>query len=189
MVKKKHLSQRKYAEFVGVSLSTIQQAIKKGKINYSKESGINPNLKKNKIYASSIDRAHQKTKLIESGIIERSPDSDIDHFGVKYATKRLRKLELESVKLEIQNAKMRGDLIERDIVYNEVLLFVDKQFNAIDRSLNTVLEEIVPKILSRGELTNKDREAALNEIAKARESSRKQIIKKIEEAIKKSQGA
>jgi len=110
----KHLNKSEFARYVSVGEASVRRAIKKGEIVLEQDGLINPNRPENENYrlTKQLDPTAGVTRSTPKETIESktNPQSDV-------ITELRIKKELASIrKIELENEKKRGNLIDRKTV-------------------------------------------------------------------------
>jgi hypothetical protein len=111
---------------------------------------------------------------------------DTDDPAEKYNAARAEKTEQEVIKLRQFNAFKRGDLIDREKVYNSVFLFWDRVLSNLERLATTYLDDVAGKIITAKELTPEIRQYWVDGVLEQIDDAKTETVKKIED-IKKEQ--
>jgi transcriptional regulator with XRE-family HTH domain len=96
------------------------------------------------------------------------------------------KMEQQAISEKLKNARLRGELIDREMVYNNVFLYLDKLHSNLERLADSFLSDLGGRIIDKGKVTPKFRSIWKNEIMSQIDETKKTIVKQIK-SIAKSQ--
>ena len=135
---------------------------------------------------SSLDDAMQGvvTVLPPKGEIDTEMVESIKDDLSRYAKYRADK-EKEAVKnLKIKNKHLDAQYLEKDVIYNGLILYIDSIHSAIDRFFGVVVDDLAPQILAAGEVTPGIMQASIDEGHKIIDECKLQMLLKINQIVK-----
>lgn len=206
------LTQYAYAKRIGVTKQAVANAVKTGKLKLTEQDGkkyINPNLKKNKLYENNItkerlsDRINGKNIKTEIEVIDNSKKKrnkhskdiqpynkgkiDIYELQQQYYAARAEKEKQMAIHKKLQNAKMRGELLDREAVY-KIFMYLDKVHSNLERLGNIFLSDVADEIITAGKLQPSTRGKWVTAILEQIDDAKKDVTRKIKEIEKEQAG-
>lgn len=194
------LSVKELEEKAGVKKSAISRAVKSGNVKYYRDGNTKPKQidaddPVNKAYIQSMNPARMSVAMddiTESMVTVLQPGEDelselaesVKDDLAKLAKYKAEK-EKESVKkLKIQNKHLDAQYLEKDVIYNGVILYIDSFHSAIDRYFGTVIDDLAVRILSAGEVTPEIFQTSIDEGHKIIDDYKNQMLVKINQIVK-----
>jgi len=133
--------------------------------------------KKNKI-------APEKTKEIAVSDIPKKELEELLNLGARYEKARTGKIEQQELDLKLKNARTRGELVDREKVYNHLFTYLDKLHSNLERLADSFLSDVGPLIIDAGKLIPEHREQWKDEVLSQIDESKKSIVKMLKKIEK-----
>ena len=198
-----------FARLCGVKAQSIGTAIKKGQLNVvndGKRGKIDIDDYKSACYRNNLNA--QRTSPPED---DEKPPSDLivdprlmsdqeilnsdnaalakQREEILLLTKRVdvartERLEEQALSEKLKNAKMRGELISREVVYDSLFVYLDLLHSNIERLADSFLSDVGGRIIDSDGVTPEIRHAWKNEVLSQIDSTKKEIVKKLKKAEK-----
>jgi hypothetical protein len=118
------------------------------------------------------DNSEMDIPLDENGL-------DPSEVSARYMLARASKLEQEDLQLKLKNARLRGELLDKDVVYQSVFLYLDKVMSNIERMAGAFLKDIAYKILTAEELTPDVQQEWIDQTLKQIDAAKKETVKRL----------
>ena len=177
--------------FLGVSRAAITKAVKAGTLII--ENGmINTENPVNKYYIASrgiilseqeVKNMPKKTSRAEKPIIK---SSNVNLTSEEVANFIARKKKADAEHAELKNQKIRGDLLDAQMVHDYVFIFLDNVSNSMQRNAGAFLSDVASRIVNEGGLNSSIRTQWQNVVSDQFEKAKKEIIKRLEK-VKENQ--
>ena len=183
----------KLAELLKVSRAAITKAVNSGLL--VADSGLidleNP-VNKYYIAAKGIilseiedNKMPKKEKSSEKKVIKVE---NMDLSSEKVAEFVARKKKADAEHAELKNQKMRGELLDAQLVQDMLFLFLDKVANNLQRNASAFLSDVADRIIRENGLNSQTRNQWINMVLEQFDIAKKEIIKRIEQ-IKEKQNS
>lgn len=108
--------------------------------------------------------------------VEVPPDEYAD-IAARYMIARTSKIEQEDLKLKLQNARLRGELLDANVVYDGIFLYLDKLHSNLERMAGTFLNDIGYKIINAEEVSSDVKQEWVDGTLKQIDQAKKTIVK------------
>ena len=102
---------------------------------------------------------------------------DLESLAERYDIARTEKLEEQSISEKLKNARIRGELIDREKVYNNIFTYLDKLHSNLERLSDSFLSDIGPLMVDAGKVMPEHRTAWHDEVMSQIDESKKSMIK------------
>ena len=99
-----------------------------------------------------------------------------------------RKKKADAEHAELKNQKLRGELLDSEMVHDYIFLFLDKVSNNLQRNASSFLSDIADKIINENGLNSAIRNQWQNMVLNQFDIAKKEIIKRIEQIREKQNG-
>jgi phage terminase Nu1 subunit (DNA packaging protein) len=96
-----------------------------------------------------------------------------------------RKKKADAEYAELKNQKMRGELIDAEMVHDYIFLFLDKVSNNLQRNAASYLSDVADKIVSENGLTSAIRNQWQTMVLNQFDTAKKEVIKKLSQVKEK----
>ncbi len=116
-------------------------------------------------------------KLTEAEIHLEKLKNDLIALGHRYDIARTGKMEQQEQDLKLKNARTRGELIDREKIYNNMFTYLDKLHSNLERLADSFLSDIGPLMVDAGKVLPEHRESWKNEVLSQIDESKEGIIK------------
>ena len=113
---------------------------------------------------------------------------NIDLSSEKVAEFVARKKKADAEHAELKNQKMRGELLDAQLVHDMLFLFLDKVANAMQRNAGAYLSDVADRIKNEGGLNSSIRNQWQNVVLSEMDMAKKEIIKRIDQIKDKQNG-
>jgi phage terminase Nu1 subunit (DNA packaging protein) len=90
-----------------------------------------------------------------------------------------RKKKADAEYAELKNQKMRGELLDAEMVHDYIFLFLDKVANNLQRNASAFLSDVADRIINEGGLNSSIRNQWTNMVLSQLDIAKKEIIKKL----------
>ena len=108
----------------------------------------------------------------------------LEDLGQRYDQARTEKLEQQALNEKLKNARIRGELIDREKVYNSIFTYLDKLHSNLERLADSYLSDVGPLIIDAGKIMPEHRSSWKNEVMSQIDESKKVIIKNLKKIQK-----
>jgi phage terminase Nu1 subunit (DNA packaging protein) len=178
------------AELLQVSRAAITKAVGSGLL-VSEDGLIDLENPVNKYYIASrgiilsgneVENMPKKEKTSEKQNI-KSEKADFTSEQVAEFVARKKKADAEHA--ELKNQKMRGELLDAELVNDMLFLFLDKVANNLQRNASAFLSDVANRIITEGALTSSVRNQWMNLVLEQLDIAKKEIIKRIDQLKEK----
>jgi hypothetical protein len=102
----------------------------------------------------------------------------------RYMIARTSKIEQEDLKLKLQNARLRGELLDKDIVYDSLFMYLDKVNSNLERMAGAFLNDVGFKIINAEEVTPAVKQEWIDGTLKQIDMAKKEIVKRLKKIAK-----
>lgn len=106
----------------------------------------------------------------------------------KYLIARAEKEAENAIKAKLINAKIRGEMLVREIVYDTIFLYLDKLHSNLERLADSYLSDTGAMIVTAGAVTPAIRSIWRNEVLKQIDDTKKRCMEKIKEIEREQAG-
>jgi len=181
------------AAIMGISRAAVTKAEKSGLIVV--EDGLidieNP---VNKYYVASRGISLSENEVEKSMKNKNQSDKkkqNIKESGIsseQLAEYIARKKKADAEHAELKNQKMRGELLDAQLVQDMLFLFLDKVSNNLQRNASSFLSDVADKIINENGLNSAIRNQWMNLVLNQFDTAKKEIIKRIEQIKEKQNG-
>lgn len=136
--------------------------------------------------SSSIDDAMEANVTIIPAGGREDPEftENLQDHMEQFAKGRAEKVKQEVKKLKIQNKHLDAQYLEKDVIYNGIILYLDSVHSAIDRFFGVVVDDLAPQILAAGEVTPSIMQASIDEGHKIIDECKNQFLVRINQIVK-----
>lgn len=141
------------------------------------------------------DTGKSKARVTASGkkIQLSTPGNGQGHFDKeshleKYLIARAEKEAENAIKAKLINAKIRGEMLVRETVYNAIFLYLDKLHSNLERLADAYLSDVGSMIITAGSVTPKIRAIWRDEVLKQIDDTKKACMKKLKEIEREQAG-
>lgn len=160
------------------------QPIIKGKKPTGKKKVITKVKKKQGKNELIIKPSESGNKTIDTG----NEDDESFEYTITYLKARAEKEKETVIQKKLQNAKIRGDLLSREIVYTSIMMYLDKLHSNLERLSGSYLSDIGSDIVTAGNVTPAIRNRWRSGVMEQIDDAKKIIVKKIKEIEKGQAG-
>lgn len=162
-------------------------------------------IKKTKIEKSPIKKCKSKVKhekQIKDEVIEEQEESisitipkknghgkeveELIEIARRLEIAKMEKMEQQAIGEKLKNARIRGEQIDRELVYNNLFLYLDKLHSNIERLADSFLSDVGGRIVDSKKVLPEHRHTWKNEVMKQIDESKNEIVKRIKN-IEKNQ--
>lgn len=181
------------AAIMGISRAAVTKAEKSGLIVV--EDGLidieNP---VNKYYVASRGISLSENEVEKSMKNKNQSDKkkqNIKESGIsseQLAEYIARKKKADAEHAELKNQKLRGELLDAEMVHDYIFLFLDKVSNNLQRNASSFLSDVADKIINENGLNSAIRNQWMNLVLNQFDTAKKEIIKRIEQIREKQNG-
>lgn len=119
---------------------------------------------------------------------ELETQEDDYQYSIEYLKARAEKEKQTVIEKKLKNAKMRGDLLDREAVYTSVIMYLDKVNSNLERLSDSFLSDIGSDIVTASKVTPEIRERWRSSVLEQIDDAKKLVIKKIKEIEKGQAG-
>lgn len=143
------LTKREFAELAGVKVPAIYKAVKAGRLSHYQESNkIDTDSRQAQDYLNNIPTQRQPTvnkSLVESATNGETQEQDegLKKAGTKVLNAQAKKIiesaereKQQRIKLELQNAFARGQMVAIDAIEQSIMLWMDRWLSENERGWN-----------------------------------------------------
>ena len=194
------LTIKEFCTQADVKKAAVSRAVKAKNVVYfrggnTKPIQIDADNQVNRAYIESMSAQRLTANMddVIDGMVTILPaDSEVDtetlesikNDAARFAKHRADK-ERESVrKLKIQNKHLDAQYLEKDVIYNGLILYIDSIHSAIDRFFGVVVDDLGPRILAGGEVTPDIMQDSIDEGHKIIDDCKTQMLVKINQIVK-----
>jgi phage terminase Nu1 subunit (DNA packaging protein) len=114
--------------------------------------------------------------------------TNMDLSSEKVAEYTARKKKADAEHAELKNQKMRGELLDAQLVSDLLFLFLDKVANNLQRNASAFLGDVANRIITEGALTSSIRNQWMNMVLEQFDIAKKEMIKRIDQIKDKQNG-
>lgn len=166
------------------------------KISQGKKTKQKPKKKgKKPIDKKTVKTEVKKKDKIETIINEELDDDNIGgdtsedyEYSIIYLKARAEKEKETVIQKKLQNAKTRGELLDRDAVYTSIIMYLDKVHKNIERLSESYLSDVGTAIVTAGKVTPEIRDRWRSNVLEQIHDAKKTVVKKIGEIEKEQSG-
>jgi hypothetical protein len=189
------LTQKQLAVLAGVSSAAITKARKKKRVehfNGTKNYDIDSPLNKAFLNDLNPNRINSETEIVLPGTPEQNEtllnqqQKSLDAVA-KLAKEKAELTKQNRIKVQLQNAVRRGELIEAEAVEQSLMMFLDRWLNVNKRKFNSYWQELIRNIQSESKPIPELKREFLNMLEGAADEAKLSTCEKLEE-IKIDQG-
>lgn len=195
----KLVKQSEFARQLGVTRQAIYDAKKKGLLNIEKKGNkVYVDIEGYKTIAYINNNNSQRSSFLQKKQIKinnedvknKSPEEiakllkESDIMQLIYQKARAEAKQEEVIKKKLENAYKRGELIDREKVYEYVMFFLDKIIRGMELISNIFLSDIGNSITAAGKVTPKIRQRWNDTVVKHIHNAKNQTIKNIKKIQK-----
>ena len=168
----KLMFQNKFAELAGISAPAVSKAIREKRLEcYHGTKKINRDCPLSKAFLNNISPQRMSSALeknIKASDITYPGEESADNEGSDdvsqetkedYGKQRTKLSKEQTIKLKLQNAQTRGELMQDSLVEEYLFLYLDKLHSTLDRMGSAALTDIGRKILTAGDIKPEHRQA------------------------------
>ena len=117
------------------------------------------------------------TKELAIEDIPKKELKELLNLSARYEKARTGKIEEQEQKLKLENARIRGELVDREKVYNNIFTYLDKLHSNLERLADSFLSDIGPLIVDAGKISPEHRNVWHDEVLSQIDESKKSIVK------------
>jgi len=99
-----------------------------------------------------------------------------------------RKKKADAEHAELKNQKLRGELLDAQLVHDMLFLFLDKVANNLQRNASAFLSDVADRIIRENGLNSQTRNQWVNMVLEQFDIAKKEVIKRIEQIKEKQNG-
>ena len=101
----------------------------------------------------------------------------LEDLGNRYDQARTEKLEQQAINEKLKNARIRGELVDREKVYNNMFTYLDKLHSNFERLADSYLSDIGPLMIDAGKVMPEHRSAWKNEVLSQIDEAKTGMVK------------
>jgi len=123
-----------------------------------------------------------------NGNVTPDDEEEIRELQKRYLAARMRKTEEGAHKTALENAYKRGELVSRDLVYNEIMHLLDRTFQKLELQAGIFLTDVGDRIITEGKVTPEIRKDWGDRVLFNIDEAKKQVIKNLKKIQKEQAG-
>lgn len=183
------ISKSKFADLAGVSMPSISKALRIGRLEtYNGTKKIDVSSPLAQAYLNNIPSQRAEVLSVVPTVQEQpeiTPDIEKIVIEAGKAEKQLKierakKTKQERIKVELQNATRRGELIEQTAVETSIMMSYDRLLNNLRRMSGSFYDEMERKILMAGQSSPELKREWNNELEKMMDEAKNDVCDKLE---------
>ena len=101
----------------------------------------------------------------------------IEGLAERYNAAKTGKIEQQEQALKLTNARIRGELVDREKVYNNLFMYLDKLHSNLERLADSFLSDIGPLMVDAGKVMPEHRESWKDEVLSQIDESKTGMVK------------
>ena len=101
----------------------------------------------------------------------------IEGLAERYNAAKTGKIEQQEQELKLKNARIRGELVDREKVYNNIFMYLDKLHSNLERLADSFLSDLGPLIADAGKVMPEHRESWKDEVLSQIDESKTGMVK------------
>lgn len=101
----------------------------------------------------------------------------LEQLGHRYDIAKTIKIEEQATSEKLKNARTRGELIDREKIYNNMFMYLDKLHSNLERLADSFLSDIGPLMVDAGKVMPEHRESWKNEVLSQIDESKEAMVK------------
>jgi len=137
---------------------------------------------------SKVKKKQGKKELIKEILEPGNEEDESLEYSVTYLKARAEKEKETVIHKKLLNAKIRGDLLSREIVYTSIMMYLDKVNSNLERLADSFLSDIGSDIVTAGKVTPTIRNRWRSGVMEQIDDAKKIIVEKIKEIEKGQSG-
>lgn len=108
----------------------------------------------------------------------------LEKLGERYDIAKTGKMEEQEQKLKLENARIRGELVDREKVYNNIFMYLDKLHSNLERLADSFLSDLGPLMVDAGKVMPEHRESWHDEVLSQIDETKKGMVKMLKKIEK-----
>lgn len=124
------------------------------------------------------------TKELAVEDIPKKELKELLNLSARYEKARTGKIEEQEQKLKLENARIRGELVDREKVYNHLFLYLDKLHSNLERLADSYLSDILPLAIDAGKISPEHRNVWHDEVLSQIDETKNGIVKMLKKIEK-----
>lgn len=159
------------------------------KNNLKIEPGNVISIKKNQLSVKSKNTGPAGPKPLTPSELEEQSEIDrkieiLEDLGQRYDQARTEKLEQQAINEKLKNARIRGELVDREKIYNNMFTYLDKLHSNLERLADSYLSDIGPLMIDAKKVMPEHRSSWKNEVLSQIDEAKTGMVKQLKKIQK-----
>lgn len=109
---------------------------------------------------------------------------ELNSLGERYTQAKTEKIEQQAIAEKLKNARIRGELVDREKVYNNMFTYLDKLHSNFERLADSYLSDIGPLMIDAGKVMPEHRSVWKDEVLSQIDESKNAMVKILDKIAK-----